>query len=126
MKKTTPKNETPEHLAKDFANLMFAGKVHPALRMLDKQESLGVAKLNDNTLSELKKLHPDAKRAVEETLEQGEKPYFDYVVFTNIDEKAIATAATRTKGAAGPSGLDADGWRRMLVSKNYGKAGKDL
>ena len=35
-------------------------------------------------------------------------------------------AATRTKGAAGPSGLDADGWRRILISKNFKTAGKEL
>jgi hypothetical protein len=56
----------------------------------------------------------------------GPKPYFDPIVFGNIDESSIAKAATRTKGAAGPSGLDADGWRRILISKNYGKDGKDL
>ena len=32
----------------------------------------------------------------------------------------------RTRGAAGPSGLDAEGWRRILISKNYGLIGKDL
>ena len=57
---------------------------------------------------------------------RGETPYFDPVIFQNIDERAIAKAAQRTKGAAGPSGQDADGWRRMLVSRNYGNTGKDL
>ena len=47
-------------------------------------------------------------------------------MFHNIDERAIAKAAQRTRGAAGPSGQDADGWRRMLVSRNYGNAGKEL
>jgi hypothetical protein len=31
-----------------------------------------------------------------------------------------------TRGAAGPSGLDALGWRHILVSKNYGSTGKEL
>ena len=31
-----------------------------------------------------------------------------------------------TKGAAGPSGLDALGWRHILVSKNYSYTGKEL
>ena len=35
-------------------------------------------------------------------------------------------AALKTRGSAGPSGLDADGWRRILVSKYFGSAGNDL
>ena len=48
------------------------------------------------------------------------------VSYCHAYQLSIAKAATRTKGAAGPSGLDADGWRRILISKNYGKDGKDL
>ena len=50
----------------------------------------------------------------------------DPVIFEDIDESLIAKAAIKTKGAAGPSGLDSDGWRRLLISKNYGVIGKDL
>ena len=56
----------------------------------------------------------------------GEIPYFDSVVFSNIDEPAIVKTALKTRGSAGPSGLDADSWRRMLVSKNFGKTGSDF
>ena len=56
----------------------------------------------------------------------GELPHFDPIVFENIDETSIAKAALKTRGAAGPSGQNAEGWRRMLVSKNYGQCGKDL
>ena len=48
------------------------------------------------------------------------------MIFTNINEESIAKAALRTKGSAGPSGLDAEQWRRMLVSKHFGTTGKDL
>ena len=126
LKENQPKNESTEQLAKRFAKLMLAGKVHAALRLLDKAESVGVLNLTDEVLSDLKSLHPDAKHAPEVILMDGELPWFDPVVFTNIDESSITKAALKTRGAAGPSGLDADGWRRMLVSKNFGKTGKDL
>ena len=126
LKQNERKDETPEKIAKNFAKLMLQGKVHAALRILDKQESLGVATLNEETIKTLKNLHPNAKSATEEVLMSGELPYCDPVVFTNIDESSIAKAAMRTRGAAGPSGLDADGWRRILISKNFGEAGKDL
>ena len=120
------KHDTPEHIAKTFAKLMMQGKVHAALRLLDRQESLGVAKMSEEMMNDLRNLHPEAREAADEILMEGEVPFFDPVIFTNIDDRSIATAALKTKGAAGPSGLDADGWRHMLVSRNYGKTGKDL
>ena len=44
----------------------------------------------------------------------------------NINESRIANAALRTRGSSGPSGLNADGWRRILVSKNFRTAGHSL
>ena len=105
---------------------MLQGKVHAALRILDKAASLGIAQLTDETLKALSDLHPAAQEAEDVALIEGELPYFDPILFTNIDEQSIAKAALRTRGAAGPSGLDAEGWRRILVSKNYGVTGKDL
>ena len=126
MRKNVRKDETPEHLAKTLAKLMFQGKVNAALRLLDKQETVGIAKLSDSIVEKLKELHPEAETASTEVLLDGEVPYFDPVVFSNIDESSIAKAAIRTHGAAGPSGMDADMWRRILISKNYGMTGKDL
>ena len=47
-------------------------------------------------------------------------------MFENIDETIITKAALHTKGAAGPSGMNAGGWRRILVSKNFGNTGEEL
>ena len=47
-------------------------------------------------------------------------------MFQNIKEPTIISVALRTRGSSGPSGLDADGWRRILVSKNFGSTGKNL
>ena len=126
LRENRSKHETEEHAAKVFAKLMLQGKVHAALRVLDKSANLGIAKMSEKTMEELLKLHPEAKEAAVPTLKEGEVPYFDPVIFTNINEASIAKAALRTRGAAGPSGLDADQWRRMLASKNYGATGKEL
>ena len=125
-KSSMKKDESPEHISKTFTKLMLQGKVQAALRLLDKGETAGVAVVNDETLKILRELHPDSKPACEQVLMQGEIPYFDPIIFSNIDEGSIAKAAMRTRGAAGPSGMDAEGWRRILVSKNYGATGKDI
>ena len=126
LKEQSGKYDTIEHIAKTFAKLMAQSKVHAALRLLDKAASLGVAPLTDETMKALAELHPSAEAANDITLLQGETPYFDPVLFSNINEQSIAKAASRTRGSAGPSGLDAEGWRRILISKNYGTLGKDL
>ena len=41
---------------------------------------------------------------------------FHPVIFDALNGAAIRSAALRTKGAAGPSGLDACGWRRLCTS----------
>ena len=38
----------------------------------------------------------------------------------------VRDAIEKTLGSAGPSGLDADGWRRILMSGNFGLPGEDL
>ena len=118
--------ETPEHIARVFARLISQNKIHAALRLLDKNQELGVAELTDANLQILKSLHPDSEKADESILMNGELPYFDPIIFNNIDETSISKAANRTRGAAGPSGMDADAWRRCLISKNFGKTGKEL
>ena len=121
-----PNFDSLEHLAKTFTKLMWEGRVNAALRLLDREASLGIAELTGDTMNTLRKLHPTAKEASNDILMTGDIPFFDPIIFTNINEKAIATAALKTRGGAGPSGQDADGWRRMLVSKNYGTVGRDL
>ena len=46
--------------------------------------------------------------------------------FNTIDERKILAAALRTKGSAGPSGVDANVFCRMLCSKNFGPQAKSL
>ena len=47
------------------------------MRMLDKNEELGVAELSDENVRNLQALHPEAAEADESTLMTGDLPYFD-------------------------------------------------
>ena len=53
---------------------MLQGKVHAALRLLDKAASLGVAPLSAETMKTLADLHPQAEPAIESVLQQGKSP----------------------------------------------------
>ena len=125
--KSFPKpDKDDEQLSKAVAKLMLQGKVQAALRLLGKEQPVGVLDTTEETVEVLKKLHPEGKPAADEVLINAEPEYFDPVIFTNIDERSIASAALKTRGSAGPSGMDADAWRRLLISKNFGNAGKGL
>ena len=50
----------------------------------------------------------------------------DNIIFENIDIEAIQKAAKNTNGSAGPSGLDSDGWQRILCSKSFKTCGAEL
>ena len=50
------------------------------------------------------------------------QPWF----FDFIDEQTILKAAARTQGSAGPSGMDAELYRRILCSKSFNVVGKTL
>ena len=38
----------------------------------------------------------------------------------------VRKSTIKTKGGLGPSAMDADGWRRILYSNNFGDANVDL
>ena len=62
----------------------------------------------------------------EDALFVGEKPSAYPVLFEHIDESMVKEAVLKTKGDYGPSGLDAYGWRKIIVSKIYETINADL
>ena len=48
------------------------------------------------------------------------------VKFETIAGELVRKACMKTRGGSGPSGMDADGWRHILLSKNFGDAPNDL
>ena len=62
----------------------------------------------------------------EKVLLRREKPSVHPVVFEDIDENMVKQAALETKGGSDPSGLDVDGWRKILVPKSYRTVNADL
>ena len=114
---TNQKGKNDERLAKTFAKLVLEGKIDAAMKLLDHSGGSGVLPLSQSTINELKRKHPAASEADPSLLMDGEPPFVDPVLFQNITESTIANAALRTRGSSGPSALDADGWRRNLVSE---------
>ena len=124
------------NLARTFSKLMFQGKTRAAMQLLAKQGMGGILgvddmiDLGDNTqkpvLEILKSKHPPAQPISADALSErnADPPVVPPVVFEQITGSSIRSAALRTKGAAGPSGIDAHGWRRLCTS--FKSASHDL
>ena len=115
-----------EDISRIFAKLIMEGKVNAALKFLDTETSKGILSLSDEVLKELTEKHPEAAPICDETLLFGPIDYIPSSIFDSINEESIYKAALYTKGAAGPSGMDAELYRRVLCSKNFGETGKAL
>ena len=113
--------------ARSFAKLMMEGKVRAALRLLSEQEGGPPMALDEevevngmvlSVRDVLKQKHPEAKSikptAVVTTDHMPQE--FHPVIFDEITGPLIRSTALRTEGSAGPSGIDAQGWRRFCSS----------
>ena len=111
--------------AKIFSNLMLKGKVSAALKMLS-QEEIGVHEVNDQVVRELQEKHPAPQKIPNETLYEGPINKVLPSYFDEIDESMVLKAITLTKGAGGPSHMDAELYRHLLTSKKFKKENKEL
>ena len=105
---------------------MVKGSISSALKLLTKSMENGILPLNKDTFSKLIQKHLKGKTASQDILLNGPLQNIHPVKFQSIDEEMIRKAAVRTKGGSSPSGWDADGWRRILASTNFGTSSSDL
>ena len=127
-------NENGKRLARSFAQLMFHGKTKAALRLLTDKSTgypLQLDDLIESGNSPPKKVrdilsdkHPGGLPADPDSIVSDEPPPVHPVIFDSLDASCIRSAALHTDGAAGPSGIDALGWRRMCTS--YKSASNEL
>lgn len=119
-------DEQEAHNARIFAKLIFEGKIHSALRFLSDNHGGGVLSLDerldpsaDQTVRDvLRDKHPPKRMVSPEALITTHElpPEVHPVLFESLTGASIRSAALRTSGSAGPSGLDAAGWRRLCCS----------
>ena len=97
-----------------------------AVKLLTSNMEGGILPLTEETMQLLHSKHPEASECHPDAIFEAEVPDVHPVVFDEIDGEAVKRAAMLTRGGSGPSGLDADGWRHILVSRNYGVYSAEL
>ena len=107
-----------------FSKLVFEGKIQAALRFLSNNHGGGVLGLDDmitedrTVMDALRDKHPEARPMQAEALVTSScsPPDVHPVLFERLTGSSIRTAALRSQGAAGPSGVDAAGWQRICTA----------
>ena len=120
-----PRVEIEGMIARKFRTRMEEGNVRQAGRLLQPQQG-GLFQINKETTEKLKEKHPAGTRATQEALLSGEIEAPHLVTFSSINQEMVRKAAMETKGALGPSGMDAKTWRMLLTSKRNSMAAADL
>ena len=115
---------------------MFQGKTSAELRLLSQSDCRGVLHVDDpanrddpdsqSVLDVLKSKHLQAQSAslVAVPWSSVEVPQIHPVVVKRINASSIRSAALRTRGTSGPSGINAHCWRRLCTS--FKSASDDL
>ena len=111
--------------ARNFANKMRHGKVAAALRALDDEQTGGVLPLNKETIDLLKEKHPEPSDSDGLRL-PGHRQTPNSVIYEMITGELVWKIALQTQGSSGPSGLDANGTRRLLSNTIHGSTAVDL
>ena len=113
------------HVSEVFSHLMLQGNVKAALRWLSQNTSEQVP-IDDAVFNTLQSKHPRQGECQDSALYQGPIELIEPVIFDGIDGSSIEKAARNMSGGAGPSGMDAECWKRILCSKSGGKARETL
>lgn len=129
--KSKKKSSNDDRLAERFSECMSTGKVGRALRLLDTQSNLGPLDINERidnvpVLEILKNKHPDPTEIDPNSLlDIPNNTYSDnLIIFERLDGPMINAIALKMRGAAGPSGVEAKGWRRFCSL--FGEVSKTL
>ena len=95
---------------------MEDGKVNKALKLLESSNKGVILPLIEKTFEVLLEKQPKASSDI---LIEEEVQNVHPVIYDSIDSEMVRDAIEKTRGFAGPLGLDTDGWRGILVSGNF-------
>ena len=111
----------PPNRAKIFANL-----VNLALRYLSDDQGGGILPLSDDVMEQLKEKHPEPQGFQLGSLLFGPIKDVPDTLYYEINGDMVRDATLRTKGSGRPSGVDANGFRRILTCKSFKRSGTEL
>ena len=116
----------PPNRAKIFANLVMTGQVNSAVRYLSDDQGGGILPFSDDVMEQLKEKHPEPEGLQLECLLFGPVEDIPDTQYHEINGDMVRDAPLRTKDSGGPSGIDANGFRRIRSCKSFKRSGTEL
>ena len=101
-------------------------KVNKALKLLEISNKGGKIPLTKETFEVILEKHPNTSEASNDILFEEKAQNVHPVIYGSIDSEMVRDAIKKTRGSAGPLGLDGNGWCQILMSGNFGSSGEDL
>ena len=120
------KPRSADDVAKIFARMILQGKTNAALKFISSESSPGVHQPTEAVFKELQNKHPPPAPIRDNSLLYGPVNKVPANYFDNIDEQSIFKAAQLTKGAGGPSHVDAEQYRFIITSNRFKNENKYL
>ena len=112
--------------SKKLVEQMEKGNVDSAIKLITTNMQNEILPLTDTTLTLLKQKHPRSAPTTEEVLLPDQPESIHRIKYENISADAVRKAALKTKGGSGPSRMNADGWKRVLTSRQFTESFIDL
>ena len=88
--------------------------------------SNGILPLTDAKLQPRKQKHPESREPPPEVLIEGSVRKINPAVYDDVRESLVLKALMLTKWGLGLSDFDAEEWRRMVTSREFGTSSTDL
>ena len=118
-------------IARTFEKLVLQGKIKAATRLITEHQDQGCLSLESiqqdgRTVKEhLQEKHPPRKPSTKEAISSNPTTTEPHeVIYQRIDAPLVRSMIQQMGGAAGPSGMDAQAWKRMCSS--FGNSSGDL
>ena len=124
--KSVNTRNTIGEISKNFIKKTKHGNINGAIKLLTNNMQNGVFSLNEKTLELLRQKHPKASPATESVLLTEDVEKVHLIKFENITEESVRKAALKTKVGSSLSAMDAEGWRRILTSKQFSNSSSEL
>ena len=104
----------------------MTGQVNSALRYLSDDQGGGILPLSDDVMEQLKEKHPEPQGFQLGSLLFGPIKDIPDTLYYEINGDMVRDATLRTKSSGGPSGVDANSFRRILTCKSFKRSGTEL
>ena len=126
--KSVKGSKTMAQISKTFVEKgnLQKGNLNGALKLLTDNMDHGILPSNDESISKIKMKHPQALAPDPIILLPDEAQNIHPIRYEDMTTEEVRQAAINTKEGCGRSGLDADGWRRILASNCFGDSSADL